>query len=121
MNTGDLLEGSERLWRRVHPNHFKDGRLTSAAFSGFEMSVDIANIQRDMSITLGNDAGVADFEAAAAQSLNQQTVADPLPDNPAHALVVGHKPKSVKRSLREAACFKSRVEILRTVERDERG
>ena len=82
------------------------------------MSVDVASIQRDMSITLGDDVGVAVFEAAAAQALGQQTVADPLPDNAAHALVVGHKSKSVKRRLREAACFKSREEILRQAERD---
>lgn len=116
---GDLLDGIERLWRRIHPIHFKDGRLTSAAFSGYEMSVDIERIQQDMMITLGDDAGVAEFRAAAAQALNQRTIADPLPDNPAHALVVGHKSKSTRRSLREAASFKSREEILRTVERDD--
>ena len=118
MNKGDLLEGSERLWRRIHPNHLRDGRLTSAAFSGIEMSVDIARIQLDMSITLGDDAGVAEFEASVAQELDQRTVADPLLENPAHALVIGNKSKSVKRSLREAAAFTPREQILGTAQRD---
>lgn len=118
LNKGDPLDGGEHLWRRIPPIHFKDGRLTSAAFSGIEMSVDVASIQQDMSITLGDDAGVAEFKAAAAQALDQRTVADPLPDNPAHALVVGHKSKSVRRRLREASRFKSREQILRTAERD---
>ena len=118
MKKGELLEGSERLWRRIHPNHLRDGRLTSAAFSGIEMSVDIARIQQDMSITLGDDAGVAEFKAAVAQELNQRTVADPLLDNPAHALVIGSKSKSVKRNLRKAAAFTPREQILGTAQRD---
>ena len=82
MNKGEFLEGSEACGGRIHPYHLRDGRLTSAAFSGVEMSVDIARIQQDMSITLGGDAGVAEFKAAVAQELNQRTVADPLLDNP---------------------------------------
>ena len=58
-----------------------------------------------MSITLGSSAGVAEFKAAAAQELNQRTVADPLPENPSHALVIGNKSQSVKRALRDAATF----------------
>ncbi|MCY3845616.1 MAG: hypothetical protein OXH69_18995, partial [Acidobacteria bacterium] len=57
-------------------------------------------------------AGVADFPASAAQALDQQTVADPLPHNAAHALVIGRKPKSVQRKLRNAASFTSREQIL---------
>ena len=60
----------------------------------------------------GNGAGIAEFEAAVAQELNQRTVADPLPENPAHALVIGSKSKSVRRSLREAAAFTPREQIL---------
>ena len=56
--------------------------MTSAAFSRFEMSVDSASIQQNMSITRGDDTGVAEFEAAATQALNQRTVADPLPETP---------------------------------------
>lgn len=114
LSKGDRFEGGERLWRRIHPHFFKDGRMTSAAFSGFEMSVDIASVQKDMSVTLGADTGVAEFQVVAAQKLNQRTVADPLPNNPAHALVVGHKSKSVKRGLRDAATFHSRETIMGT-------
>ena len=62
--------------------------------------------------TLGDDAGVAEFEASVAQELDQQTVADPLPENLAHALVIGNKSMSVRRSLREAAAFTPREQIL---------
>ena len=53
-----------------------------------------------------------------AQELDQRTVADPLRENPAHALVIGSKSKSVKRSLREAAAFTPREKILGTAQRD---
>lgn len=89
-----------------------DGKVSSIAFSDPELSVDIARIQQDMSITLAGEAGVAEFQASAAQALDQQTVADPLPDNAAHALVIGQKPKSVQRKLRNAASFTPREQIL---------
>jgi len=107
------LEGSESLWRRIHRTHIVDnGQVSSIAFSDPELSVDIARIQKDMSITLAGEAGVSDFRASAAQALDQQTVADPRPDNAAHALVLGRKPKSVRRKLRNAASFTSREQIL---------
>ena len=107
------LEGGESLWRRIHRTHIvRDGQVSSAAFSDPELSVDIARIQREMSITLADEAGVAAFQASAAHSLGQETVADPLPENAAHALVIGPKSKSVQRKLRNAATFKSRERIL---------
>ena len=82
------------------------------AFSDHDLSVDIARIQQDMSITVAGEAGVADFQAAAAQALDQETVADPLPENAAHALVIGQKSKSVQRKLRNATNFTSRGHIM---------
>ena len=76
------------------------------------MSVDIARIQQDMSITLADGAGIAGFQASVAQALDQKTVADPLPENAAHALVIGQKTKSVRQKLRDAAIFKPRENIL---------
>lgn len=86
--------------------------MSSAAFSDIELSVDVANIQLHMSITLKNGAGVAAIGTAAARGLDQEVRGDPLPDNPAHALVIGRKPKSVKRALRDVARFTTRAEIL---------
>lgn len=113
MSNREPLEGSESLWRRIHRTHIvHNGQVSSIAFSDPELSVDIARIQQDMSITLAGEAGVADLRASAAQALDQQTIADPLPDNAAHALVIGRKPKSVQRKLRNAASFISREQIL---------
>lgn len=77
------------------------------------MSVDIARIQGNMSITLAGGAGVAALEASAAQALDQDTVADPVPGNAAHALVIGPKSKSVRRRLRDAATYSPGDRILR--------
>lgn len=113
MNNREPLEDSEVLWRRIHRTHVvRNGQVSSAAFSDPELSVDISRIQLEMSITLAGGAGVAEFQASTARALDQQTVADPLPDNVAHALVIGPKPKSVQRRLRDAASFTSRERIL---------
>lgn len=76
------------------------------------MSVDVARIQSDMSITLEDGAGVAEVGAVVARGLEQDVVSDPLPENPAYALVIGDKPRRVKRALRDAARFVARAEIL---------
>lgn len=78
------------------------------------MSMDVARLQSDISITLEDGAGVAEIEAVAAKNLDQDVVGDPLPGHPAHALVIGHKPRSVKRALRDAARFLPRGDILST-------
>lgn len=75
------------------------------------MSVDVARIQSKMWITLEDGAGVAELEVVAARNLDQDVVGDPLPENPAHALVIGDKPRRVKRALRDAARFIARAEI----------
>jgi len=110
----EYLPDNEKLWRRIHKTHFlQDGRVSSAAFSDNQLSVDIASIQQDMSITLSDGTGVVEFECSIARELDQQVVPDPLDDNPAHALVKGAKPKSTRRKLRDAARFRSRELILR--------
>jgi hypothetical protein len=83
------LNDGELLWRRIHQDHVRmDGRVSSAAFSGVEMSVDVARIQADMSITLKNGGGIGEFETAIARSLGQVVVGDPDAKNPAHALAL---------------------------------
>ena len=113
MSNRKTLDGGELLWRRVHGNHLlRSGKVSSAAFSDDEMSVDIASIQMHMSETLVDGVGVAEFDASTAQALGQDTFADPIPENPAHALVVGKKTKSIKRTLRDSAKFTPRDEIV---------
>ena len=114
MKDQETLDGEELLWRRVHKYHLlENGKVSSAAFSGDEMSVDVASVQIEMSKTLVDSVGVAEFEARIAQALNQETIADPIPENPAHALVIGKKTKAIKRKLRDSARFTSRNAILK--------
>lgn len=101
----------EDLWRRIHEDHYLDGRVTTAAFKDREMSVDIARHRNDMSATLDNGAGVASFLSAVAYDNGQDVHRDPIEDNGAHALVIGDKPRSVLRAFRDAATFTSREEI----------
>ena len=112
MTAGESLGDDELLWRRVHPTHITDGGGSSAAFTGREMSVDVASIQVEMARTLKEGAGVAELPTKAARSLNQQVVSQLEEDNSAHAIVRGDKPKSVRRKLSEASRFVSRNEIL---------
>ena len=113
MTTEARLHDDELLWRRIHRSHVKsDGSVSSAAFSGSDMSVDIARIQIDMSITLRDGGGVAEIRVADARSLDQDALAAPLPGNPAHAVVTGNKPRPVRRKLRDGASFTPRSEIL---------
>ena len=75
------------------------------------MSVDVASIQLDMLITLRNGARIAEIKTETARDLDQDAVGDPLPGEPAHALVIGHKPKRIRRALRDVARFVARAEM----------
>ena len=99
------------LWRRIHEDHYVDGRITTAAFKGREISVDIAHLCDDMTTTLRNGVGVASFLSAVAFDNHQDVRKDPIEGNVAHALVIGDKPGLVRSALRDAAKFTSREEI----------
>ena len=103
----------EELWRRVHPDHYVDNRISTGAFTNYEMSVDIARLRKEMCLSLeaGPSVGVASFDSTVAYSHDQQVVGDPEEDNESHALVVGTKTGSVRKALRDASTFFSRAEI----------
>lgn len=114
MSPASPLGDDEALWRRVHSTHLKqDGTVSTAAFRGVEMSVDRAVLQREMSVTLAGGAGIASFDAGGTRALGQEPVADPQPGNTAHALVIGPKPRSIQRQLRDISVFIERTAILR--------
>ena len=107
------LANEDLLWRRIHPNHVRsDMTVKSVAFNHPEMSVDVARLQRDMSITLAKGAGVAEFQVSVARDLSQEVRHDPDVDNHAHALVIGDKPRPTREALRDAAHFTPRQQIL---------
>ena len=102
------IADEDLLYRRVHPTQVElaTGRVTSAAFKGsggHELSVDLARlttaetcfnwaVQRQRKC-----AGVVQFSAGLARTLQQEVRHDPLPNdhpegpNPAHTLVIGEK------------------------------
>lgn len=102
------------LWRRIHPTHiiFDDNqgrvRPTSQAFTdssnGSPMSVVIATEcgGPDRVLAGYERYGLASFKARVARESGLGIVRDPLPDQPAHALVFGPKSKKVQSQLAKA-------------------
>ncbi len=120
--TDDSTIGDEAaLWRRVPPWHFVyDANLgrwrpSSAAFDndpdGHPMSVvlgdQVVSEGRDTGDVVAGHAGfaLASLTAGLARSEGQGVTRDPLPDEPAHALVFGNKSKSVQRRLAKGASW----------------
>jgi hypothetical protein len=90
---------NEQLWRRVHPaqiniNSQTGGHhLSSAVFSTRkEVSVAIAS-ETTLEALLANypEHSVIEFTVGSARSAGCTVVRDPLPDDPAHALVCGSR------------------------------
>lgn len=83
------------------------------------MSVDRAKLVHEMGygveFTQLGGIGVAELEAARVQATGLSIVADPIPANPAHALVLGTKSSKVQRTLLRMARF---VQHAPTVELD---
>lgn len=111
--TFQLVDHDEELWRRIHPDHYISDRVSSGAFTPIEMSVDVARLRKHMRLTLdgGDSVGVVAFSSAVAYDKGQQVVSDPQEDNEAHALVIGKKPHSVRRALRNASTFYPSADI----------
>jgi hypothetical protein len=99
------------LWRRIPPWHFvpdeNSGQIrpSSAAFEdhpdGSPMSVFLAAEARDLRHALAGHQGfaLASITAALARGLGLGIAKEPLPDEPAHAVVFGRKNKRVSRRL----------------------
>ena len=110
--TEEPVASGEILWRRIHRSHFQQGRVISAAFKDPKMSVDVASVRLDMSTTMTDTSvGVSALACSDAVAEGQSVVWDPITGNEAHALVVGEKPPSVARALRDASIFTHRDEI----------
>lgn len=96
------------LWRRIPPRHFfldeNEGRWrpSSAAFDDVEMSVALAEVVVTASggpeTVLAGHPGyaLAALSAGRARECDQAVARDPLPDEPAHAIVYGRKSKSIR-------------------------
>jgi hypothetical protein len=115
------ISDEAELWRRIPPWHFvydenlKHWRPSSSAFAddpdGHPMSVVLADAAAAVGrgpaqVLTGHERfALASITSGLAQECGQGVVRDPLPDEPAHCLVVGPKAKSVQRRLAKAAAW----------------
>ncbi len=106
------IQNDDDLWRRIPPWHFVSDenlgrrRPSGAAFEdgrdGSSMSVVIARVaaenerSADDVLEGHDDFALAAVTAGLARECRQIIVRNPLPQEPAHGLVVGNKTKSVK-------------------------
>lgn len=102
-----------KVWRRIPPRHFpkKEGQLRpdSAAFEDDAatdpMSVVVARDGRSpLEILKGHDGyGLVELNIEDLIHANQYLQADPLPNEPDHALVVGPKTLSCRRTMAKSS------------------
>jgi len=87
------------LFRGISAIFIKEGKLSSAAFSNYEMSVDRGDMCSATQTQARKSAWikVASFSHTVPQALNQEIKHDPKPDNNAHTLVIGKKTNSIRR------------------------
>jgi len=109
------------LWRRIPPWHFvRDDnagmlRPSSAAFENHPNGSPMSVVLGDEIIASGRsvrevvagyaDFAVATFTAGLARDCGQGVVREPLPEEPAHAVVFGNKPKRVARRIAKSAAW----------------
>lgn len=108
----EKIPNDNTLLRRISPIHLKSDetgkrRLTSAAFTSRQMSVDVENMMtadgRDWIFSLRNeqDHYLVRLQAGFVRGLNQTIEHQPnppeQPDNPYHAEVIGSKSTASKK------------------------
>jgi hypothetical protein len=117
------IADQEQLWRRIPPRWWvKDeqlGRLrpSSAAFTndpdGSPMSIQIASVLAANGLGPGHvlagpqhrGFALASVTAGSVRQLGQGVMRTPLPGDPAHGEVLGHKPKRVQKALARQAMW----------------
>jgi hypothetical protein len=112
------IQNAEHLLRRIPKYHIIPdarcgSRISSAAFddhpSGSPMSVCLESVVwssgREPRDVLAGHGGfsLAAITAGLARECGQAVLRDPLPDEPAHALVAGKKTRSVRRKMATGA------------------
>jgi hypothetical protein len=114
-NDDPSIEDAAHLWRRIPPlhviydNNLNRYRPTSDAFkdhpNGSPMSVFLAAVISRTGRTaedalVGHEGyALSSFTAGLARHLEQGVARDPLPEEPAHAVVFGRKSKSIRQKL----------------------
>jgi hypothetical protein len=113
------ISDEAELWRRIHPKQWElDGNLgrirpVSGAFDdpsdGTPMSVDLADVYIQMG--QGPEAALIGYEEFALAAITARLIREcglgvarqPLPENPAHAVVFGKKSQKIRRKLAREA------------------
>ncbi len=102
------ITDEDQLWRRIPPRHCIDCpgercRPSSQTYEDDEdgtLSVDIGRLTSVEAILSGHDGyAVAAFSAGVARECGLIVIGDPLPLDPAHALVIGNKSGSRRHAL----------------------
>jgi hypothetical protein len=101
-NTDLLLRRIPPAWW-VYDEALQRKRPTTAAFDDPEMSVALASVLHDLAEPLtaplrGHDGfALVSLGPELARACGQAVCRDPLPEDPAHGLVVGKKTESIKK------------------------
>jgi hypothetical protein len=83
-------------------------RLTSDTFRdrSEEISVNLSSLvtpAQSLSLGIPRHLGVVAITAGEARQLGQIVAKDPIPENPAHALICGHQTRSIRKQMAETA------------------
>ena len=103
------------LWRRIHPSWWVPDenrgrlRLTSAAFADHPNGTPMSVLIEDVVLSAGRSPedvlapfkgyAMASIKAGLARECSLGVMREPLPEEPAHAVVFGKKTKQVRRKL----------------------
>jgi len=113
------IEDSEEVWRRIPewhcvPDENRGGlRPSSAAFKNdpdeSPMSVFLETVMKESgrppeeALQGHENFALCSLSVGILRELKQSVVRDPLPEEPAHGLVAGDKPRSVSRKMQNAS------------------
>jgi len=99
-----LFEPDDLFYRYIHPKLAdENGWPNSGGFDDGELSVDWARLtDLDRALARRSHHGVVAITKSLCDDLGLEVRRDPLPDNPAHCLILGRKPGSIRRRLKES-------------------
>ncbi|HIJ72185.1 MAG TPA: hypothetical protein HPP87_12620 [Planctomycetes bacterium] len=101
-----LVPKNESLWRRIAESQIVKleigtYRPSSAAFKGIDISVDIAS-KSTPERSIKTSSGLAGFLAKVPITLGYQVIENPIPENPAHAIIKGKIRRGHARTIAKA-------------------
>lgn len=107
---------NEVLLRRIHYSHIRHDKSgecipSSAAFKCRDLSVDIKS-KTTPEKSLGFSSALSGFKATVPIRLGYEVVEDPLPQNPAHAIILGSINRRNARLIRDECYWVIEPKIL---------